>query len=87
MKKILVEMEAYTRVRCFKVLEVPDDFTDEDVELAACRVQDAVDGGEYADDEYYWDEGEVDWRPWEKDDPADYRAYRDGDDDVGVEEQ
>jgi len=61
MRKITLNLAAYTRIEFSKEIEVPDDTTDEELEMMLHEFQDSTDGGEYVDDPDYWEQGEPYW--------------------------
>lgn len=57
-KMVRVVMGALTRVEWSGLVEVPDDGTTLDEGDLLDKVYSAVDGGDYYDDEHFWDKGE-----------------------------
>ena len=55
-KKITIKLAAYTRVEYTEEVEVPVSYTKEDYQAIADQANDEIDGGEYSDDEQYWDQ-------------------------------
>ncbi len=55
--KLRVHLSALTRVECEKVIEVPDDTKERDFPEIARREYDNTDGGDYTEDNDYWERG------------------------------
>lgn len=59
--KIKVNLVAYTRVDYYEEIDVPDTATDEEIDAIVQQVQERTDGGEYTEDNDYWDEQPPEW--------------------------
>jgi hypothetical protein len=57
-KLVEIELAALTRVCWAATVEVPEDFTDEELSLVVDAMYTEIDGGEYHDDIEFWDKGE-----------------------------
>lgn len=85
-KKIVVSLVAYTRVEWSGVVEVPDDATRKEIDDIAQQVELHVDGGDYMDDNEYWEQGETRWEKFEDDGPASIVVTFDEDGGIELEE-
>jgi hypothetical protein len=58
-KLVRVTLSAFTRLEYSEVIEVPADFSDDDMQVLATRRYDEIDGGDFRPDPDYWEKGSV----------------------------
>ena len=58
-KLVAISLVAYTRCDYREVIEVPADFTSEQLDQLVNQRYRDVDGGDYVDDPHYWERGEM----------------------------
>lgn len=59
--KVRINLAAITRMEYSEEIEVPDDTTDAKLDDLLEERYDKVDGGEYTDDNDYWEKGYCRW--------------------------
>lgn len=62
-QKIRIVLGALTRVEYTEVLEVPAGMSRSDLNRLVEERYDRVDGGDFVDDDQYWERGECYWEP------------------------
>lgn len=75
-KRIRIYLSAITRVRYSEVVEVPEGFTDEDIQEVIDACWDEVDSGEYIEDSSYWERDRCYAGPEGSDVTPDLKFYR-----------
>lgn len=75
-KRIRIHLSAITRVEYSEIVEVPEDFTGEDIKEVIDACWDEVDGSEYIEDSSYWERGHCYAGPAGSDDMPDLKFYR-----------
>ncbi len=61
MKKVRLFVSALTRVEYSEVVEVADDITDEELSELTDDLYESTDGGEFHQDNDYWERGSSSW--------------------------
>jgi len=61
MKNIRVKLAVLTRVEYSRVISVPDDFSENELDRLVDETYRNTDGGEYLDDPDYWEKGNCYW--------------------------
>lgn len=74
--KITIHLAALTRVEYSETIEVPDDMTKEALDDLVSQRYDDVDGGEYTDDNEYWEQGHCWWEKEEEPIIKPLKTYR-----------